>query len=176
MPDIDAKKIEELRGLLAKATPGPWEVRYSPRTTEECIVVGPRPETMGYAPCILAEDYTGFGEWPVREADHLLVAAMRNALPALLDLAERASFPLAGDVDELCARLEEHATDWNGVQMPDAEPAKGDPTAGALRQAASLIRSLAVRVEAEKRETAGWKEACRRAKARAIALEPGHEG
>jgi len=103
-------------------------------------------------------------------------SALYEALPALLDLAERASFPLAGDVDELCARLEEHATDWNGVQMPDAEPAKGDPTAGALRQAASLIRSLAVRVEAEKRETAGWKEACRRAKARAIALEPGHEG
>lgn len=79
------------------------------------------------------------------------IRAADEALPALLDLAERASLPLAGDVDGLCARLEEHATDWNGVQMPDAEPAKGDPTAGALRQAASLIRSLAGRVEAEKR-------------------------
>jgi hypothetical protein len=163
MPDIDAKKIEELRGLLAKATPGPWEVRYSPRTTEECIVVGPRPETMGYAPCILAEDYTGFGEWPVREADHLLVAAMRNALPALLDLAERASLPLAGDVEGLWREQ------WYG-----SEPQKGswifagrepvafigpDATAHALTTAIvmahnALIRSLAGRVEGAKEPAA----------------------
>jgi len=142
MPDIDAKKIEELRGLLAKATPGPWEVRYSPRTTEECIVVGPRPETMGYAPCILAEDYTGFGEWPVREADHLLVAAMRNALPALLDLAERASFPLAGDVDELCARLDQRA-----VCARAKETATALADAIHFKEAAALIRSLARALE-----------------------------
>lgn len=52
------------------------------------MVVGQKPPSMAYAPCILADDYNGFGGWPVREADHLLVAAMRNALPALLDLAE----------------------------------------------------------------------------------------
>jgi hypothetical protein len=145
MADITREKIEELRGLLAKATPGPWEVRYSPRTTEECIVVGPRPETMGYAPCILAEDYTGFGEWPVREADHLLVAAMRNTLPTLLDLAERASLPLAGDVDGLCARLAQRAV-----------CARAEETATALadaihfEEAAALIRSLARALEEAK--------------------------
>lgn len=88
--EITKAQIAELRGLLAKATPGPWGVRYAPHRDEDCIVVGPRPETMAYAPCILAEDYTGFGGWPVREADHLLVVAMRNGLPALLDAAERA--------------------------------------------------------------------------------------
>ena len=34
------------------------------------------------------------------------------------------------------------ATDWNGEQMPDGEPAKGDPTAGELREAADIIDAL----------------------------------
>lgn len=37
---------------------------------------------------------------------------------------------------DLEATLREHATDWDGRQMPDLEPAKGDPTAGTLRAAA----------------------------------------
>jgi hypothetical protein len=43
---------------------------------------------------------------------------------------------------DLIARLREHATDWDGSQMPDLEPAKGDPTAGDLRAAADLIERL----------------------------------
>ena len=88
MAEITREQIEELRGLLPRATQAPWAVRYSPRNEEDCVVVGQKPPSMAYAPCILADDYNGFGGWPVREADHLLVAAMRNALPALLDLAE----------------------------------------------------------------------------------------
>ena len=49
---------------------------------------------------------------------------------------------------ELVARLREHATDWTGEQMPDAEPAKSDPTAGTLRSAADEIE----RLQAELRE------------------------
>lgn len=45
-------------------------------------------------------------------------------------------------MDDIVERLREHATDWNGEQMPDLEPAKGDPTAGTLRYAADAIESL----------------------------------
>lgn len=43
-------------------------------------------------------------------------------------------------MSDIVERLEEHATDWDGQPMPDAEPAKGDPTAGLLREAARNIR------------------------------------
>jgi len=46
------------------------------------------------------------------------------------------------DSKDLVARLREHATDWNGEQMPDGEPAKGDPTAGLMREAAAEIEYL----------------------------------
>lgn len=45
-------------------------------------------------------------------------------------------------MDDIVERLREHATDWNGEQMPDLEPAKGDPTAGMLRHAADAVESL----------------------------------
>ena len=47
-----------------------------------------------------------------------------------------------GKYDELVERFKEHATDWDGQQMPDGEPAKGDPTAGDLRKAATAITTL----------------------------------
>jgi len=46
------------------------------------------------------------------------------------------------DPETIEQRLRDCATDWNGEQMPDNEPAKGDPTAGTLREAADLIASL----------------------------------
>lgn len=45
-------------------------------------------------------------------------------------------------MDDIVGRLREHAADWNGEQMPDLEPAKGDPTAGVLRHAADEIERL----------------------------------
>src|SRR3546814_6239502 len=50
--------------------------------------------------------------------------------------------------DELIERLREHATDWNGDQMPGIEPAKGYPTAGTMRLAADRIKALSERVAA----------------------------
>lgn len=35
-----------------------------------------------------------------------------------------------------------HATDWNGSQLADGEPAKGDPKAGLLRDCAYEIKRL----------------------------------
>lgn len=51
---------------------------------------------------------------------------------------------MSGDIVE---RLLDHATDWNGEQMPDIEPAKGDPTAGTLRAAAGEIIYLQAKVD-----------------------------
>ncbi len=47
------------------------------------------------------------------------------------------------NIKELVKRLLEHATDWNGQQMPDLEPAKGDPTAGTVRSAALALEAMA---------------------------------
>ena len=61
--------------------------------------------------------------------------------------------------DDLIERLEEHATDWDGSQMPDIEPAKGDPTAGTLRAAAARIRELEsanYRLTEERDRLKGW--------------------
>jgi hypothetical protein len=49
---------------------------------------------------------------------------------------------MTGHTPTIVERLREHATDWNGEQMPDLEPAKGDPTAGTLREAAALIKDM----------------------------------
>ena len=47
---------------------------------------------------------------------------------------------------DLASILRGHATDWNGEQMPDLEPAKGDPTAGLMRAAAGMIENLSARL------------------------------
>lgn len=67
----------------------------------------------------------------------------------------------------LIARLREHATDWNGEQMPDAEPAKGDPTAGLMREAAARVAvleaerdALAARLAAVREAVEAMKRAC----------------
>lgn len=60
-------------------------------------------------------------------------------------------------IEELCKQLEEHATDLDGRQMPDLEPAKGDPTAGTLRTASAIIRRLvAERGEAIAQSKRNW--------------------
>jgi len=48
--------------------------------------------------------------------------------------------------NDIVQRLREHATDWNGQQMADGEPAKADPTAGFLREAADRIEALEAEV------------------------------
>ena len=51
------------------------------------------------------------------------------------------------DDRDLIERAHEHATDWNGQQMPDLEPAKGDPTAGFMRAMADRLQALSAEVE-----------------------------
>ncbi len=167
MPDIDAKKIEELRGLLADATPGPWEA--DEEKNEGCYGSGDdchegfksasiyAPDGRGGyvklfdalnsdAACIEEEyDEEYHFAWDaVARSNAAFIVAMRNALPALLDLAERASLPLAGDVDALCKALLSY-------QQADADGVMVTVSRQACDEAASLISSLAGRVEAEKR-------------------------
>ena len=59
--------------------------------------------------------------------------------------------------NDIVQRLREHATDWNGQQMADGEPAKADPTAGFLREAADRIEAL----EAEVEKTRGERDEAR---------------
>ena len=66
-------KIEELRALLAKATPGPWRVRDGNPSRVDTVESG----------------------WPIADVgfnhgDAAMIAAMRVALPALLDVVEAA--------------------------------------------------------------------------------------
>lgn len=81
---IDAKTIEELQGLLAKATKGSW--KFVPWHIEEANAAVRAPT--GWLICSTSSD-----------ADSELIAEMRNALPALLDLASKApaTLSLAGE-------------------------------------------------------------------------------
>lgn len=80
---VDEKTIEELRALLAKATPGPWEVDYLDKNGQRVI----RQEHIEIA--TFWHHSVGSIEKEM-EANAALVVAMRNALPDLLDAAERA--------------------------------------------------------------------------------------
>lgn len=127
-----------------------------------------------------------FWRFNTENCDTSSVQIQRENLLSLLDLASKA---LATpnhlkdvkmeqlEIDGLCRRLEEHATNWTiGAQMPDGEPAKGDPTAGTLRQAATLIRSLSSRVEgAETRAARYYEFGSRMDKARCQFLDENRE-
>ena len=74
MTTIDAAKIVELRGLLAKATPGPWKASNTAVMTDKLIA-----DTF-------ANDFTSRDE---AVANAALIAAMKKAFLDLLDVAER---------------------------------------------------------------------------------------
>ena len=140
---VDAKKIEELRGLLAADTSTDWQtVRTDPAEGADVWWLCAKNSAGQEIELGLLQG--GFPH-PTREARARLICAMRNALPALLDLAERASIPLAGDVDALCKALLSY-------QQADADGVMVTVSRQACDEAASLISSLAGRVEAEKRE------------------------
>jgi hypothetical protein len=74
MTDTDAL-VDRLRDLLGKATPGPWEtsVDYSGRYAVACV------KKAGLPACLC--------DWE-NEHDFHMIAALRNAAPALLDRIE----------------------------------------------------------------------------------------
>ena len=140
MPDIDAKKIEELRGLLADATPGPWR-RTSPSPFDAGSGIRIESEEWGWFACVPIVNGRE-GEYD----DANFIVAMRNALPALLDLAERASLPLAGNVEGDALYLASTLRKWGHVG-----PRLCEKSADEIDRLLGVIRSLSSRVETEKR-------------------------
>ena len=126
---VDDKSIEELRALLAKATPGPWEVDYLDKNGQRVI----RQEHIEIA--TLWHHSVGSIEKEM-EANAALVVAMRNALPDLLDLATAS-----------LAREGEGATDQ--PKGGDANTKAADETINRLRaENTDLIHREKVRREA----------------------------
>jgi len=76
---VTTPDLEDLRRLHEAATPGPAEVRI--RDGEARLVIGKDSATIAWC---------GHGNKQRAEANAALIAAMRNALPYLLELAERA--------------------------------------------------------------------------------------
>ena len=164
---LTPEKIEELRALLAKATPGPWEA--DNENNDGCYGLGDdchegfqsasihAPDGRGGyiklfdalnsdAACIEEEwDEDQHYAWDeVSRANAALIVAMRNALPALLDLASKAPATLSLAGEDAGGLLQ--ALDAANYSLTD--------------KAAALIRSLSLRVEAEKRareEAERWK-------------------
>lgn len=84
---IDAKTIEELQWLLAKATPGPW----STHLVDDTTIMSPAREVATTCDSSQTDREDGYDiEYEQMEADAVLIAAMRNDLAALLDLASKA--------------------------------------------------------------------------------------
>ena len=86
--------IQKLRGLIAKATDGPWMAAASPSSIVGWPIVGQQGSSvasvtwMPKPPNVSDDDYAEFvGKC---EANAKLIEAMRNHLPALLDRLEAA--------------------------------------------------------------------------------------
>lgn len=92
MTDLTKEQIEELRGLAAKATPGPWSLyaqKLRPQFSLKVIEV--HSQCAGSARVTPIVKWAGFDDserpYAKHKANAALIVAMRNALPALLDLA-----------------------------------------------------------------------------------------
>jgi hypothetical protein len=81
--------IDQLRGLLARATPGPWESRIEPQRYPECddadfpATINGAGQHIGFLPERYAADLE-----QVNGIDAELIVAAVNALPGLLDTIE----------------------------------------------------------------------------------------
>lgn len=82
--------FSELRGLMAEATPGPWEVTYLDENDQQVISGAPHEVATFWHHCV------GSIEKEMR-ANAALVVAVVNALPALLDERDR----LIAEVEKL---------------------------------------------------------------------------
>ena len=113
---VDAKKIEELRGLLAKATPGPWKNHLVDDTT---IVASNGFEIGTTWPG--GSVYNGFVDPAEQhEINAALIVAMRNAIPALLDAASRAREDALREAIEICKEADAQDDRDNGAAATGA--------------------------------------------------------
>lgn len=103
---VDEKTIEELRALLAKATPGPWRLRLTDLERPDYAEIdGDRHGALATVVYRMEDDKRFGKNSPENEANAALIVAAINALPALLDRLEKAEGELAEareDVRSLC--------------------------------------------------------------------------
>ena len=144
---IDAKTVEYLRGLLAADTSTDWQtIRADP--AEGADVWWICAKNAAGQEVELGSLQGGFPH-PTREARARLIVAMRNALPALLDLA--ASLASAGEDGTACAAC--------GGPYPNADcgharnaadffqPAPCRPDTARAESSESLVAELREKVE-----------------------------
>jgi hypothetical protein len=84
-PIID---VEELRALLASATPRPWRVREHPADPDEFHVSAPTPEGNPYYGVTAESEIMSDEEYPTKRADAELIVAAVNCLAQLLNERE----------------------------------------------------------------------------------------
>lgn len=92
------EEIARLRGLLERATRGPWESLNGRHVfgPDRVLLAELRRED---------EEGDGFPAWEEAAATTDLIVAMRNALPALLDVAEAALRQSGHNREESCCDL-----------------------------------------------------------------------
>jgi len=123
---------DDLRALLAKATPGPWEWR-----REKLISVGDSTTVINYA------DYEGmwFASYEGRDdANKEILAAAVNALPGLLDELDalRAIVMAADAMREWCDPISEQHRIVRDQYDAARAAAKGDQSTNTLDDEQSL--------------------------------------
>lgn len=113
----------ELRALLEKATPGPWEHRVDGKLRRDGLLQW-KVVSLGYhgeEPAILGDDEV----WPVSADDARLIAALRNAAPVLLETMERLNAMPCTLTEEEQVRLAELALDEARARIAELERKQG---------------------------------------------------
>lgn len=87
---MDRAILETLKRLESESTPGPWEVDYQPpgASGAKCYMCGITANVDGARFDVVRQGQTNERTWPRVIKNGLLIAAMRNALPGLMELAQ----------------------------------------------------------------------------------------
>lgn len=143
MVEIDSKKIEELRGLLAADTSTDWQtVRTDP--AEGADVWWLCAKNSAGQEIELGSLQGGFPH-PTREARARLICAMRNALPALLDLATASLEREGEDGDSLASQVVREVAELPDRSSPDDMPDMMMVTAQELHDIVAAVEAARIR-------------------------------
>lgn len=122
---LTPEQRDGLRALAEKATPGPWRAdECLPASPGQFAVVTPREENAPYAD----QPAQYVTPWGLTGTDAALIAAMRNALPAILDALDAAEAAVQRVRDLHTPRVEEAITGACADEECDHDgPCPGSP-------------------------------------------------
>lgn len=126
MSEMTRERLDELRALTEKATPGPWRIKQNPGHDGF--------EEMNLTICgdiFLLADITG-PAYPHQSANAAFIAASRDAVPDLLALVDE----LAAALEEVCMQIED--TEEHGGGAHD----DGCPVCISIAEAVSILARL----------------------------------